>query len=544
VRLDVTALPARNPTSMALSPDGSSLVYEGVANGQSQLWVRQLDADVSEPLEGTQGASHPFFAPDGGSLGYFAGGRLWLMEFQTGAARDLAGASFPTGGSWSRDGVILFVPGAGRPVMRVPAAGGEPTPVTDLRADEEFNHRSPSFLPDGRHFLYYVNGVPEARGVHVGNIDTRESRRLFDADAVARYMEPDVLLVIRQRTLFAQAFDPAALVFRGDPSPVATDITIDDQNVAAVSVASRGAVAYRRGAARVQRHLIWFDREGIPVERVGDSDGASALSPSLSPDGRRLVLYRTVNGNMDLWMLEMSSGVLSPLTRDATSELNPIWSPDGQRIVFSKAVGGNLDLYERSTSTGEESLFLSTPQSKAANDWASDGRFVLYRSNEERTGYDLWAVPVGGEREPFPVATADQDQREGQFSPDGRLVAYQSNESGMFQIWVQRFPGGEDKKQVSSFGGAQVRWHPDGNELFYVALDGMLMSVSIRADESGIENGVAVPLFPTQIGGAVRGPAMQQYLVSLESELRFLMNTVTEEASIPITIRLAGRPVP
>jgi Tol biopolymer transport system component len=169
---------------------------------------------------------------------------------------------------------------------------------------------------------------------------------------------------------------------------------------------------------------------------------------------------------------------------------------------------------------------------------------VLYRSNEERTGYDLWAVPVGGEREPFPVATADQDQREGQFSPDGRLVAYQSNESGMFQIWVQRFPGGEDKKQVSSFGGAQVRWHPDGNELFYVALDGMLMSVSIRADESGIENGVAVPLFPTQIGGAVRGPAMQQYLVSLESELRFLMNTVTEEASIPITIRLAGRPVP
>lgn len=381
--------------------------------------------------------------------------------------------------------------------------------------------------------------------MHVGNIDTRESRWLFDADAVAQYMEPGVLLLVRQRTLFAQSFDPAALEFRGDATPVAIapDITVDDQNVAAVSVARRDMVAYRRGAALEQRHLIWFDREGNPVERVGDSDGASALSPSLSPDGRRLVLYRTVNGNMDLWTLEMSSGVLSPLTRDDTNELNPIWSPDGGRIVFSKGVGGGLDLYERSTSTGEETLFLSTPQLKAANDWSPDGRFVLYRSSDERTGRDLWAVPVDGEREPIPVATAEYDEREGQFSPDGRFVAYQSNESGMPQIWIQRFPGGEDRTQVTSAGGAQVRWHPEGNELFYVALDDMLMSLPIRADETGVEAGVPVPLFPTRIGGAVRGPARQQYLLSLDGE-RFLMNTVTEEASIPIHIRMRRSPVP
>jgi Tol biopolymer transport system component/tRNA A-37 threonylcarbamoyl transferase component Bud32 len=539
MRLDITTPPTRNPTSIALSPDGLRIVFEALTDGRSQLWMRRLDADSSQPLNATEGASLPFWSPDSRSVGFFADGRLKVLDVETGATRDLAGTSFSTGGTWNRDGLILFVPGAGRPVMRIPVSGGEPTPVTRLEPDREFNHRSPQFLPDGRHFLYYVNGVPDVRGVHAGNIETGETRRLMDADAVAAYVEPGQLLFLRQGTLFAQPFDAERLNLSGDPHQIARDITVDDQNIAAVSASAAGIVAYRRGAPLVRRRFVWFDRAGTPVGTLGESDGGSALSPSMSQDGRRLLLYRTVDGNMDLWTVEMSSGVLSRLTHDAANELNPIWSPDGTRIVFTKSVNGVLELYERSTSSGDERVLLSTPQLKAATDWSRDGRFLLYRSLDERTSYDLWAMPLTGDRQPLSIANTTFQEREGQFSPDGRWIAYQSNQSGRFEIYVQRFPDARGKVQISSSGGAQVRWNPDGRELFYVALDARLMSVPIVAGPESIEAGTPVPLFATHIGGAVRAAQKQQYIVSLDGQ-RFLMNTVAEEARIPITLRLTG----
>ena len=208
-------------------------------------------------------------------------------------------------------------------------------------------------------------------------------------------------------------------------------------------------------------------------------------------------------------------------------------------MVFTSRKG-TFDLYEKpATGAGSEDLVLSTAHNKQATDWSQDGRVLLYRSVDSKTGYDLWALPMEGDRKPFPVVQTNFDEYSGQVSLDGQWIAYQSNESGRFEIYVQPFPGPGGKSQISTNGGAQVRWRKDGNELFYIALDGRLMAVPIRLDAIGhvVEPGVAVPLFATRVGGAVQINFSQQYMVSPDGE-RFLMNTVTDEAASPITVIL------
>jgi Tol biopolymer transport system component len=295
----------------------------------------------------------------------------------------------------------------------------------------------------------------------------------------------------------------------------------------------------------VQRQWVWFDRSGKEIGKLGAPDHANTENASISPDGRRIALNRTVNGNTDIWLLDVVSGALSRFTFDMATEVAPVWSRDGRSIVFSSNRKGVFDLYQKSvTGAGGEDLVLATPQNKGASDWSPDGRFVLYRSpTSPATGFDVWAVPITGERKPIPVAQTNFEERDGQFSPDGKWVAYQSNESGRMEIWVQSFPNPGGKSQVSTNGGAQVRWGPDGKELFYIALDGQLMSVPIRlTDNQIVEAGTPVALFATHIGGAVQGAYPQYYIVSPDGK-KFLMDTiVTEGSNSPITLILNWKP--
>jgi len=286
-----------------------------------------------------------------------------------------------------------------------------------------------------------------------------------------------------------------------------------------------------------------LDRSGKEIEKVANPDSPGPLNPSLSPNGRSVAVQR----NNDIWLTELGRAVLSRFTFDPGLEMGPTWSPDGSRIVFNSNRKGTYDLYQRpATGAGNDELLLATPLNKMAMDWSSDGRFLLYRTNDPKTNYDIWALPVDGGRKPFPVVQTNFVEGDGQFSPDGKWIAYYSGESGRFEVYIQPFPGGGGKRQISIDGGAQPRWRHDGKELFYIGLDERLMAVSLRfaADGQAVELDTPITLFTTHIGGALQGVNRQQYLVSPDGQ-RFLMNTITREAiSSPITVLLNWKPRP
>jgi len=550
VRFEINTQATTDPYSLAISPDGQKIVFTATTEGREQLWLRALDSVTVRALAGTVGAQFPFWSADSRSVVFSADFKLKRIDIDGGSVQELAsfgnlnqGRSVGNqgGGASNRDGTILFVPGSVSPIYRTSATGGEPTAVTHLKP-LQVGHHHPRFLPDGRHFLYYVDGGPEERGLYVSELDGPDTRRLLDTNSTGVYLSSGQLLFMRQGTLFTQTFDPDKLMLIGNPSSVA-------EHVAAWSASTVDSIIYRTGSAIVPRQFVWFDRSGRAIEKVGGPDSAFSQSPSLSPDGRTVAMYRDVNGNTDIWLLELGRGVLRRFTTDPTTDVNPVWSSDGSRIVFQSLRNGENDLYVKSTtSAGSETLLLATPQSKAPADWSSDDRFLLYRNSDPKTGFDIWALPFqdnGKPGMPFPVVQTNFEERDGQFSPDGKWIAYQSNESGRFEIYVQPFLGPGAKWPVSTNGGAQVRWRRDGKELFYIALDGQLMSVPIRFPSSGqpVEADTPVPLFATRVGGAVQGINRQQYMVAPDGN-RFLMNTITEEGAAPITVILNWKPKP
>jgi eukaryotic-like serine/threonine-protein kinase len=544
VRFEISTPPTPDPASLAISPDGQQTVFVATSEGRPRLWLRSLDAVSPRPLVGTDGGFYPFWSPDNRSIGFFADGKLQRIDIEGGLVRTLAIAPNPEGASWNRDGTILFVPNATGPIFRTSATGGEVEALTRIEAKQS-SHRFPQFLPDGRHFLYYVTGSPQVSGVYVNELNGT-TKRLLDADAPASYTPSQYLLFVRQGTLFAQSFDPVKLEVSGNPLPIAEQIAVGGETSAvALSASAAGPFLYRSGLASAQRQFIWFDRSGKQIEKLGDLD-STTHAPSLSPDRLRLALNRTLNGNTDVWTLDLGRSLLSRFTFDVAADTFPIWSPDGDRIVFNSNRQGAYDLYEkRVTGSGNERLLLATPQNKAPVDWSPDGRFVLYRSPTLTTGFDLWALPMDGTTKPFPVVQTNFEERDGQFSPDGKWIAYQSNESGRSEIVVQPFPGPGDKLQISTNGGGQVRWPLDGKELFYIALDGRLMAVPIRMASNGqsIEAAPPVPLFATRVGGGIQVDR-QQYVVSPDGR-RFLMNTLAEgDNPSPITVILNWRPKP
>jgi serine/threonine protein kinase/Tol biopolymer transport system component len=535
LRLDITTPPTADPesesVSIAISPDGRRVVFAATPEGRTQLWIRSLDDVAAQPLAGTDNATLPFWSPDSRSVGFFADEKLKRIDIAAGSVKTLADARDGRGGTWNRDGTILFAPNAVGPISRISAAGGKPAVLTHVETDAQTDHRSPQFLPDGRHFLYYARGTPEGRGVYVGQLDGTHSQRLLDADAAAVYASTGHILFVRQGALYAERFDLDRLALVGDSFQVAQQVIVSAGiSIAALSASQAGPIIYCAGPIAGQ--LVWTDRSGKVGESIGDAGGVY-LSPSLSPDERRVAVARNVSSNWDVWLIDTARGMNRRLTSHPAVDGLAVWSPDGSHIVFSSARRGSnmLDLYTMLVSgTGGEELLLETPGGGASTDWSSDGRFLLYHCPRLTTRHDLWALPMDGNKKPFPVAQSTFNELNGQFSADGKWIAYQSDESGRSEIYVQPFPGPGDKTQVSTAGGGQVRWRADGKELFYIALDGHLMAVPIRLPSNGgtVDIGRPVRLFPTHIRYGVLTNYGAQYAVAPDGQ-RFLMNTVTEE---------------
>ena len=545
-RLDIVTPPTSDPFSFALSPDGRQVAL--VANGEkgSQLWLRALDQVTAQPLAGTAGASYPFWAPDSRAIGFFADGKLKRIEL-TGAAVSQVVADAPQGrgGTWNNDGIIVFAPTAtSTGLMRVMATGGTPVPVTRLAAGQG-SHRWPQFLPDGRRVLFFVGlGQSQTNGVYVTSLDGGEPTRVLTGETAAVYAPPGYLLRVSQGVLIAHRFDAARAVVAGDPIPVAQRVGTDDGTFRSAFSVSAAGVLSHRAATGAPRQLIWVDRTGKTLGTIGSPDANTLSNPALAPDGQSVAVIRFLQGNQDVWLMDLGRGVASRFTF-GVNDNHALWSPIGSQVVFSSTRNGVFDLFQKPANgaTDEQPLLVNS-QDKAPLDWSPDGRVLLYATQDPKTASDLWALPLTGERKPFPVVQTSFDDIQGQFSPDGRWLAYASNESGRYEIYVRPFPQAGGKWQVSSAGGAQPRWRHDGTELYYAAPDNRLMEVPIRlaSDGRAVNAGVPVALFPMQLATGANVLASSfgsraQYAVA--SDGRFLMNVAVEGATAaPITVVL------
>jgi dipeptidyl aminopeptidase/acylaminoacyl peptidase len=438
-----------------------------------------------------------------------------------------------TSGAWNRDGVILFAPANTVPLSRVIAGRGAPVPTTRLDPPQA-GHRYPNFLPDGRRFLFFALGPPQAKGVYAGSIDSPDVRRLFDADSAAVFAAPDLAIFAREGALLAQRLDLDTLTLVGDPLPVAGSVAVHPNVIGAVAVSASatGPLAYR--AAAEERQLTWVDRAGRRTGLVGAPDSGQPLSPELSPDERTVALARMMGGRPDLWLVDGTRGGLQRFTADWAQEYDPTWSPDGSRIIFSSNRTGILDLYEKSVGGGGtgDTLLLRSGEHKNALHWSPDGRYFLYAIQTAVAGRDIWCLPLTGDRKPFAVVQTMFEETEARFSPDGRWIAYQSNESGRTEVYVQRFPEPGSRFQISTAGGRFPQWRRDGRELFYLGGDDRLMAVRIDTSGSALESSLPETLFSA--------PAGAEYVASPDGQ-RFLVNVITREPS-PITVLLNWRP--
>jgi Tol biopolymer transport system component len=542
-RTEIATPSTSNPFELALSPDGRHIVFVASADGPSRLWLRRLDATEAQPLAGTEGASYPFWSPDSNSVGFFADSRLKRLDIVGGSPQPLAylRGGGTRGGTWSPGGTIVFADSGTGTLYRVPASGGEPVAVRQLDT-RPAAHRVPQFLPDGLHVLFYAVGTAETSGIYLGTLDDADPTLLTVADAAGAYLPSGWLLWIRAGTLVAQRLDVERRMLTGEAATVADGVAFVPLLAGAVTVSATGLVAYRSGAV-LQRQLTWFDRKGSMLGTLGAADG-NVRSPRVSPDGRRVIVTRVVQNNEDLWLWDGTR--LSRFTFDAGRDIFPIWSSDGPGIVFDSNRKGTRNLYLKLIDGAPtEELLLESAQDKAAYDWSPDGRFLLYGSLDPQTGWDIWAMPLEGDRKPWPLVKTEFVERWPRFSPDGRWVAYMSNESGRNETYVRSFAAPESSgggaatasghRQVSTAGGIFPLWRADGQELYYLGPDGALMAVPITSREPALEPGTPTMLFRTRIlGGGVDQALGRQYDVTRDG--RFLINTVTNDTSPPITL--------
>jgi hypothetical protein len=366
-----------------ISPDGQQIAFVAVnAEGKTLLWVRALDALAAQSLAGTEGASAPFWSPDSRTLGFFAGGKLKKIDVSGGPPITLCDAADNRGGTWNQDGLILFAPTNTSALQKVSASGGVPAPATVL-GQGELGHIRPSFLPDGRHFLYSTIAPRAGLGgpIYLGSLDSSERKVLFNANSANAGYSQGYILFLRDTTLVAQPFDPRRLVLAGDAFPIAERIrtSTSSQPYAYFSVSENGSLVYQTGAETANSQLLWFDRTGKQTGALGDP--AIYNAPELSSDGKRasVSIADDSGKGADVWVYDVARGLRTRFTFGPSQAYEAIWSPDGSRIVFSSRRKGSVDLYQKDSSgAGNEEILLESNVDKYPDSWSPDGKFLLY----------------------------------------------------------------------------------------------------------------------------------------------------------------------
>ncbi len=490
-----------------VSPDGKKIVFAAKDSADKRmLYIRSLDESEAQQLAGTEGAVFPFWSPDNQFIGFTAEGKLKKIDASGGPPVTICNSNDSRGGSWNKEGMIVFTPGPNNSIFAVSASGGTPAKITTRDSvRKEGTHRWPFFLPDGKHFLFFARTTTtgaqgEGDAIRVASLDGKTNKVVLNVSSNAVYASGN-LLYVRGNSLVAQKFNMSTLELEGEATAIAQSIAYDPSISRGLFSASEEKILiYQTGNVQVGSKLTLVDRAGKSLGMIGDI--GEYLPYRISPDNKRIAVgvFDQKFRNNDVWIFEISRGLKTRFTFDPAAENNPIWSPDGNRVVFLSNRKGKADLYIKSASgAASEEILYESDENKQPTDWSPDGKYIVY--NAAGTIGDIWILPLEGEgrasgKSPFPFLATEFSEGQAVFSPDGRWIAYTSNESGQPEVYLRPFPGPGGKFQVSTEGGRNPAWRRDGKEIYYISLnDSKMMSAGISVKGSSAEVSNIHPLF-------------------------------------------------
>ena len=428
---------------ISISPDGHKIAFVATDSlGKTHLYVRALSSLTALPLPGTEGAYYPFWSPKSDFIGFFMSGKLKKIDASGGPPLSICDAQAGRGGTWGVNDIIVFAPTPISPLFQVPAAGGTPVQVTLLDSSKsESTDRYPWFLPDGKHFLYFVriDNANHEDEVRVGSIDGSSSKVVLNSHSNAIYAN-GYLLFVREQTLLAQKFDTGNLELSGNAVPIAEQIRFDgNYNHSSFSASQNGILIYEGNLAPALNQLAIINRDGSKITVIESTQ--SVKEGAFSPDNSKIA-YSSVDQrqhNEDIWVYDIARKLSIRLTFNPKDETDPIWSSDGKKIIYTSVQGNGGGVFiKNADGTGDEKKLLSYGSNIFATSWTKDGKWICVTDDPHR---DILVYSADGQKSPIKFLMTDFIEEEGRFSPDGHWLLYMSNESGQQEVYVRPFPG-------------------------------------------------------------------------------------------------------
>jgi Tol biopolymer transport system component len=498
-----------NLGGVVVSPNGTMVAFiAATADAGQSLWVRSLVRNDARALPQTLGASNPFWSPDGSRLGFFAGGKLRVIDISSGLPEVIADAAAGRGGTWSEDGTIVFSPVGGGAMFRVASTGGQVDPISQLDAARGENaHYWPVFLPDNKTVLYFVRStIPENNGIYLTHADGAGTpTRLLSALSSAAYASSargglGYMLWVRDADLLAQHLDIEARALVGPVSTVASNVRVEESQRGLLASVSRTGVLAWADARAANAEFVIVNRDGRQLDRLA-VDAGQVFQPQWSPDGTNVLFMRASNGTADVWLHDLSTHVTRQVTSDPDYDENAVWSPDGTRMTHLGTIDGKRTLILTALDGAAPPRALYRGGAYSGGAWTPDGRHLLFAVLGAQTGVDIWGLPLANPDAALALNTDLSDDFPLGVSPDGQWVAIASSKGGTPEAFLTRLIRDGDTLRLGSQrivigkGTSSLYWRKDGREMLTASLDGHVIATPISVVGEALSTGQPVPLF-------------------------------------------------